>query len=522
MNPAAIVQSNNCKMKPLDRKESDGVFPVNKVTTVSPEKVMRLISVITDLHKDIDKNKITIHKLTDELDRLLNQQEVDSKTSKPSNSLPQATLPTQTLAQIRQFDGIQGLKTLVKYQENNNRDQVAPPPPPPPMPIPEKSLTKVLASNTDKNELFAQIRKFGGTQGLKTLVKYQENNNRDQVAPPPPPPMPIPEKSLTKVSASNTDKNELFAQIRKFGGTQGLKKSIQSEKTTQSKSSDSELSLGKKLILEQPDKILSQYSSLSNSDKDMVTGFISDAIIQSIELDILAKINEHIGSLPANNVTQADIDNMPDYCRAYFNIIKPYTQDTENSPLFSHSLFKKSDIVANSHQPIKISEEMQLSNKQSNIESPSRWLTVSEGLNKMQKQPSLTSRKRYNDGSVASTTEKTSEIFSKAQKASIGLINDSTRTELLSNDYQRQVTSSFRNIDIFNGFFSDLDKTAARKLEHEFSKAIKNPEQLQESIKSFLKQRLSTGFSEFTYQSISAENERLKAELAQLKLAHKK
>ncbi|EKF9107217.1 hypothetical protein O1B28_003540, partial [Vibrio cholerae] len=330
------------------------------------------------------------------------------------------------------------------------------------------------------------------------------------------------EKSLTKVSASNTDKNELFAQIRKFGGTQGLKKSIQSEKTTQSKSSDSELSPGKKLILEQPDKILSQYSSLSNSDKDMVTGFISDAIIQSIELDILAKINEHIGSLPANNVTQADIDNMPDYCRAYFNIIKPYTQDTENSPLFSHSLFKKSDIVANSHQPIKISEEMQLSNKQSNIESPSRWLTVSEGLNKMQKQPSLTSRKRYNDGSVASTTEKTSEIFSKAQKASIGLINDSTRTELLSNDYQRQVTSSFRNIDIFNGFFSDLDKTAARKLEHEFSKAIKNPEKLQESIKSFLKQRLSTGFSEFTYQSISAENERLKAELAQLKLAHKK
>ncbi|EKO3659314.1 hypothetical protein M3906_002176 [Vibrio metschnikovii] len=467
MNPAAIVQSNNCKMKPLDRKESDGVFPVNKVTTVSPEKVMRLISVITDLHKDIDKNKITIHKLTDDLDRLLNQQEVDSKTSKPSNALPQATLPTQTLAQIRQFDGIQGLKTLVKYQENNNRDQVAPPPPPPM-------------------------------------------------------PMPIPEKSLTKVSASNTSKNELFAQIRKFGGTQGLKKSTQSEKNTQSKSSDSELSPGKKLILEQPDKILSQYSSLSNSDKDMVTGFISDAIIQSIELDILAKINEHIGSLPANNVTQADIDNMPDYCRAYFNIIKPYTQDTENSPLFSHSIFKKSDIVANSHQPIKISEEMQLSNKQSNIESPSRWLTVSEGLNKMQKQPSLTSRKRYNDGSVASTTEKTSEIFSKAQKASTALINDSTRSELLSNDYQRQVTSSFRNIDIFNGFFSDLDKTAARKLEHEFSKAIKNPEKLQESIKSFLKQRLPTGFSEFTYQSISAENERLKAELAQLKLTHKK
>ncbi|PXA73452.1 hypothetical protein [Vibrio sp. 11986-1-5] len=521
MNPAAIVQSNNCKMKPLDRKESDGVFPVNKVTNVSPEKVMRLISVITDLHKDIDKNKITIHKLTDDLDRLLNQQEVDSKTSKPSNALPQATLPTQTLAQIRQFDGIQGLKTLVKYQENNNRDQVAPPPPPP-MPIPEKSMTKVSALSTGKDELFAQIRKFGGTQGLKTLVKYQENNNRDQVAPPPPPPMPIPEKSLSKVSSSNTSKNELFAQIRKFGGTQGLKKSIQSEKITQSKSSDSELSPGKKLILEQPDKILSQYSSLSNSDRDMVTGFISDAIIQSIELDILAKINEHIGSLPANNVTQADIDNMPDYCRAYFNIIKPYTQDTENSPLFSHSIFKKSDIVANSHQPIKISEEMQLSNKESNIESPSRWLTVSEGLNKMQKQPSLTSRKRYNDGSVASTREKTSEIFSKAQKASIALINDSTRTELLSNDYQRQVTSSFRNIDIFNGFFSDLDKTAARKLEHEFSKAIKNPEKLQESIKSFLKQRLPTGFSEFTYQSISAENERLKAELAQLKLAHKK
>ncbi|HDI3264841.1 TPA: hypothetical protein PMC50_003504 [Vibrio cholerae] len=468
MNPAAIVQSNNCKMKPLDRKESDGVFPVNKVTAVTPEKVMELISVITDLHKDIDKNELAIHKLTDELDRLLNQQEVDSKTSKPSNALPQATLPKQTLPNVLRFDEIQELKTPVKYQENNNRDQVAPPPPPPPMPIPKESLTKV--------------------------------------------------------SSSNTGNNKLLAEIRDFGGFNGFKKSNQSQETTKSKSksSDSELSPGKKLILEQPDKILSQYSSLSNSDKDMVTGFISDAIIQSIEIDILAKINKHIGSLPANNVTQADIDNMPDYCRSYLTIIKPYTQDTENSPLFSHSIFKKSDIVANSHQPIKISEEMQLSNKQSTIDFPSRWLTVSEGLNKMQKQPSLTSRKRYNDGSVASTTEKTSEIFSKAQKASIALINDSTRSELLSNDYQRQVTSSFRNIDIFNGFFSDLDKTAARKLEHEFSKAIKNPEKLEESIKSFLKQRLPTGFSEFTYQSISAENERLKAELAQLKLAHKK
>ncbi|MCZ8503387.1 hypothetical protein O9853_25340 [Vibrio lentus] len=38
--------------------------------------------------------------------------------------------------------------------------------------------------------------------------------------------------------------------------------------------------------------------------------------------------------------------------------------------------------------------------------SPSQWLTVREGLSKMQKQLSITSRKRYDNGSVASTTEK--------------------------------------------------------------------------------------------------------------------
>ncbi|MGL5109826.1 MAG: hypothetical protein ACRC7J_12285 [Vibrio ordalii] len=522
MNPT-IVQPHINKMKPLDIKESDGVFPVNKVTTACSEKVMSLISTITNLHKDTDSNHKTIHKLTCDLDRLLNQQEVDSKKSKPSNTLPQATLPTQTLAQIRQFGGTQGLTTFVKSQENDNRDQVTPPPPPPmPMPSLGKSPTKASASSTGNNKLLAEIRQFGGTQGLKTFVKSQENDNRGQVTPPPPPPMPSLGKSPTKVSASGTGNNKLLAEIRQFGGTLGLKKSIQSEKTTQPNSSESELSPGKKLILEQPDKVLSQYSSLSDSDKDMVTGFISDAIIQSVELDILAKVNEHIGSLPANKVTQAHIDNMPDYCRSYFNVIKPYTQDTETAPLFSHSIFKKSDIIANSHQPININKEMKLNNKTNDIDSPASWLTVNEGLNKMQKQLSLTSRKRYDDGSVASTTEKTSEIFAKAQQASIALVNDSTRAELLSNDYQRQVTSSFRNIDIFNGFFSDLDKTAARKLEHEFSKAIQNPEKLQESVKGFLKQRLPTGFSEFTYKSISAENERLKAELAQLKLAHKK
>lgn len=44
-----------------------------------------------------------------------------------------------------------------------------------------------------------------------------------------------------------------------------------------------------------------------------------------------------------------------------------------------------------------------------------------------------------------------------------------------------------------------------------------NPEKLEERITDFLKQRLPTGFKEFTYQSINEENQRLKAELALLK-----
>ncbi|MEI8671590.1 hypothetical protein P4S52_06080 [Vibrio sp. SA48] len=400
---------------------------------------------------------------------------------------------TNLLKEIQAFGGRNGLQ---KKQSSGKTE----------MAVPAQTTSQHLANTVPL--------KTG--KSLPSIDSLQDKQRTTQAAPPPPPPPPA--SFSGKAIPASTDSNKMFEQIRQFGGTKGLKALNQGSKTNQPVKSSPELSQGQKLIFEEPDNVLSQYQSLTDDDKDLVVRFISQAIIHSVDLDVLGQLNNNIGDLQADQVTQAHIDKMPDYCQSFFNVIKPYTKDTESAPLFSHSMFKKSDVIAGNYQPVNIVEEMMKGDDMNNANSSSsQWLTVREGLDKMQKQLSMTSRKRYDNGSVASTTEKTSEVFAKAQQASLALINDSTRTDLLSKDYQNQVTDSFKNIDAFNGFLANLDKSAAHKLESEFRQAIQNPEKLEESISDFLKQRLPTGFKEFTYQSINEENQRLKAELALLK-----
>ncbi len=518
-------QPNTLESSKQPNRQSNDSLSVKQISSVPERDVMKLINTITSLYSQAQVKKEDISRLTLQLDRLLNQQEASSVrqttdsnssaqqlTSKSPESTSQLKMDSHKAQGTMEMPRTNLLKEIQAFRSRNGLQKKQ---------SSGKTEMAVPAQTASTSQHLANTVPLKTGKSLPSIDSLQDKQQTTQAAPPPPPPPPPPASFSGKAiptSTSPTDSSKMFEQIRQFGRTKGLKALNQGANTNQPVKSNPELSQGQKLIFEEPENVLSQYQTLTDDDKDLVARFISQAIIHSVDLDVLGQLNNNIGDLQADQVTQAHIDKMPNYCQSFFNVIKPYTKDTESAPLFSHSMFKKSDVIAGNYQPVNIDEEMTKGDEMSNANSsPSQWLTVREGLSKMQKQLSITSRKRYDNGSVASTTEKTSEVFAKAQQASLALINDSTRTDLLSKDYQSQVTGSFKNINTFSGFLANLDKSAAHKLESEFRQAIQSPEKLEESITNFLKQRLPTGFKEFTYQSINEENQRLKAELALLK-----
>ncbi|MYM59952.1 hypothetical protein GTG28_12020 [Vibrio sp. OCN044] len=510
--------------------------PLNviSVSSVSEQKIHELIEEIISfnwLNSNSSIDKDNIEKLTINLDHYLNaqeksQQQLSSETGKEAkdSTPPPAKLPTSNtanqgrealLAEIRE----KGATGLRKTNLANNTAKGTPPPPPPP---PTKSDTSPIGSK-GRDALFAEIREKGAT-GLR---KTNPASNTAKGTPPPPPPPPT--KSATSPIASQ-GRDALFAEIREKGAT-GLRKTnkqpIQHSNSNEGPNTshhnpliDGMSEKGKQLLFENPDQILGQADQLPDADKKAIAAFTSKMIVHAAKPDILGELKKQIGHLPANEVTEKHISNMPKYCQDYFSVIRPYTHDIHTSAPFGNALCRKAE--KENYQKIDAGSEMtHLKGKtpqKQQVQQQIQWQSVAEVLEKLQINKRLEATSWHEkSGTVVRTPKESRSVFAEAQEKASKSLDNETRSELLKNNYKSQVTAALKEDPIFSGLFAKIDKDAAKELESEFRESIKKPETLEKSVGDFVLNKLQTQCKAFTYVGLTAENKSLQQEIERLK-----
>ncbi|CAM3886276.1 hypothetical protein [Vibrio aquimaris] len=502
---------------------------VISVSSVSEKKIHDLIEKIISLNLSSSVDRNNVEKLTLNLDNYLNEQDksqrqlssAPSKEAKNSPPPPPPPPPKSTnnnvapqgrealFAEIRE----KGATGLRKTNLTDNTVKGTPP---------TKSANTNVATQ-GREALFAEIREKGATGLRKTNL----TDNTVKGTPP---------TKSANTNVATQGREALFAEIREKGAT-GLKKiskqPIQHTNNNEGSNISSHNPLidgmsekGKQLLFENPDQILDQAGQLSDADKKAIAAFTSKMIVHAAKPDILGELKKQIGHLPANEVTEKHISAMPEYCQDYFSVIRPYTHDIHTSVPFGNALCRKAE--KENYQKIDAGSEMiHLKGKtpqKHQGQQQTQWQSVTEVIEKLQINKRLEATSWHEkSGTVVRTPKESNSVFAEAQEKASKSLDNETRSALLKNNYENQVTAALKEDPIFSGLFAKIDKDAAQKLESEFRESIKNPETLEKSIGDFVLNKLQTQCKEFTYTGLTAENESLQQEIERLKalLAHR-
>ncbi|WP_284191842.1 hypothetical protein [Vibrio zhanjiangensis] len=513
-----------------DKSSSSNSLDVSSVRSVSEKDIHNLIEKIISLNLSSSIDRNNVEKLTLNLDSYLNEQDksqrqVASEPSKEAKSSPPTAPPPPSksdntnvaiqgrealLAEIRE----KGATGLRKTNLTDNTVKGTPPPPPPPLPA--KSANTNVATQ-GREALFAEIREKGATGLRKTNL----TDNTVKGTPPPPPPLPA---KSANTNVATQGREALFAEIREKGAT-GLRKTSTQPVQRSNSNEDSNINnhnplidgmseKGKQLLFENPDQILDQADQLPEADKKAIAAFTSKMIVHAAKPDILGELKKQIGHLPANEVTEKHISDMPKYCQDYFSVIRPYTHDIYTSAPFGNALCRKAE--KENYQKINAGSEMShLKGKTpqgaQKGQQQTQWQNVAEVLEKLQINKRLEATSWHEkSGTVVRTPKESSSVFAEAQEKASKSLDNETRSELLKNNYKNQVTAALKEDPIFTGLFAKIDKDAAQKLESEFRGSIDNPDTLEKSIGDFVLNKLQTQCKTFTYVGLTAENESLR------------
>ncbi|AYV25097.1 hypothetical protein L1D61_26820 [Vibrio mediterranei] len=547
---------------------SSNSLDVSSVRSVSEKDIHDLIEKIISLNLSSSIDRNNVEKLTLNLDNYLNEQDKSQRqlSSTPSKEAknPPPTAPTPPTKSANTNVATQGREALFteirqhtglrKTNLTDNTVQGTPPSPP----LPAKSAN-INVTTQGREALFAEIRQHTGlrktnltdntvqgtppspplpaksantnvtTQGREALFAeirehtgLRKTNLIDNTVKGTPPSPPLPAKSAN-TNVATQGREALFAETRKTS-TQPVQRSNSNEGSNINNHNpliDGMSDRGKLLLFENPDQILDQADQLADADKKAIAAFTSRMVVHTAKPDILGELKKQIGHLPANEVTEKHISDMPIYCQDYFSMIRPYTHDIYTSAPFGNALCRKAE--KENYQKINAGSEM--SHLQGKTpqgaqkgQQQTQWQNVAEVLEKLQINKRLEATLWHEkSGTIIRTPKESSSVFAEAQEKASKSLDNETRSKLLKNNYKNQVTAALKEDPIFSGLFAKIDKDAAQKLESEFRGSINNPNTLEKNIGDFVLNKLQTQCKAFTYVGLTAQNESLQQEIERLK-----